>query len=173
MASNPITSWQIERENVEAVTDFLFMGSKITVDGDCNHNIIRWWLLGRKARTSLDSVLRSKGITLPTKIHVVKAMVFPGVMYWCESWTVKKAKHKRIDAFELWWCRKLLKVTWTARRSNQSILKEINLNTYWKGWCWRPNTLATWCKEMTHWKRPSWWERLRAGGEGGDIGWDG
>ena len=124
MISVPITSWQIEGEKVKAVTDFLFLGSEITVDGDCSHKIRRWLLLGRKAVTNLDSVLKSRDITLPTKVRVVKAMVFPVVMYGCESWTMKKAEHQRIDAFELWCWRRLLKVPWTTRL-NQSILKEI------------------------------------------------
>ena len=124
MASGPITSWQIEGEKVEAVTDFLLLGSKITVDGDCSHELRRWLLLGRKAMTNLDSILKSRDITLPTKFHVVK--VFPVVMYGCEIWTIKKAECQRIDAFELWCWRRLLRVPWTARRSNQSILKEIS-----------------------------------------------
>ena len=126
MASGPITAWQIEGEKVEVVTDFLFLGSKITADGDCSHEIRRQLLLGRKAMTNLDSVLKSRDITLPTKVHIVKAMVFPVVTYGCESWTIKKAECQRIDAFELWCWRRLLKVPWTARRSNQSILREIN-----------------------------------------------
>ena len=123
MASGPITSWQIDGETV---TDFIFLGSKITADGDCSHEIKRRLLLGRKAMTNLDSILKSRDITLPTKVHLVKAMVFPVVIYWGESWTIKKAKCQRIDAFELWCWRRLLRVPWTARRSNQSILKEIN-----------------------------------------------
>ena len=111
---------------METVTDFIFLDSKITVDNDCSHKIKRCLLLGRKAMTNLDSILKSRVITLPTKVHLVKAMVFPVVMYGCESWTIKKAKHQRIDAFELWCWRRLLRVPWTARRSNQSILKEIN-----------------------------------------------
>ena len=128
MASGPITSWQIEQEKVETVTDFIFLGSKITVDGDCSHEIKRRLLLGRKAMTNLDSILKSRDITLLTKVCLVKAtvMVFPVVMYGCESWTIKKAEHQRIDAFELWCWRRLLRVPWTARRSNQSILKEIS-----------------------------------------------
>ena len=124
MASSPISSWQIDGETVEIVADFLFLGSKITVDGDCSHEIKRRLLLGRKAMTNLDSILKSRDVTLPTKVHLVKAMVFPGVMYGCESWTVKKAEHRRIDAFELWCWRRLLRVPWISRRSNQSILKE-------------------------------------------------
>ena len=126
MTSGPTTSWQIGGETMETVRDFIFGGSKITADGDCSHEIKRYLLLGRKAMTNLDSILKSKDITLPTKIHLVKGMVFPVVMYGCESWTVKKAECQRIDAFELWYWRRLLRVPWTARRSNQSILKEIN-----------------------------------------------
>ena len=126
MASDPITSWKIDGEMMETVTDFIFLGSKITADGDCSHEIKRRLLLGRKVMTNLDSILKSKDITLPTKVHLVKAMVFPVVMYGCESWTIKKARCGRIDAFELWHCRRLLRVSWTARRSHQSILKEIS-----------------------------------------------
>ena len=126
MASGPITSWQIDGETVETVVDFIFLGSKITADGDCSHEIKRHFLLGRKVMTNLDSILKSRDITLPTKVHLVKAMVFPVVMCGCESWTVKKAECRRIDAFELWCWRRLLRVPWTARRSNQSILKEIS-----------------------------------------------
>ena len=127
MASGPITSWQIEGEAVERVTDFLFLGSKITVDGDCSLDIKRRLLLRRKAMTDLHSILKSRDITLPTKVHLVKAMVFPVVLYGCDSWTIKKVGCRRIDAFELWCWRRLSRVHWTARRSNQSILKEINL----------------------------------------------
>jgi len=123
MASGPITSWEIDGETV---SDFIFWGSKITADGDCSHEIKRRLLLGRKVMTNLDSILKSRDIILPTKVHLVKAMVFPVVMYACESWTVKKAERRRIDAFELWCWRRLLRVPWTARRSNQSILKEIS-----------------------------------------------
>ena len=126
MASGPITSWQIDGETVEIVADFIFLGSKITADGDCSHYIKRCLLLGRKVRTHLDSILKSRNITLPTKVPLVKAMVFPVVMYGCESWTVKKAERRRIDAFELWCWRRLFRVPWTTRRSNQSILKEIS-----------------------------------------------
>ena len=126
MASGPITSWQIDGKTVEAVTYFIFGGSKITADGDCSHEIKRCLLLGRKAMTNLDSILKCRDITLLAKLHLVKAMVFPVVMYGCESWTIKKAERRRIDAFELWCWRRLLRVPWTARRSNQSILKEIN-----------------------------------------------
>ena len=126
MASGPITSWQIYGEIMETGTDFIFLGSKITVDGDCTHEIKRHLFLGRKAMTQLDSLFKSRDITLPTKVHIVKAMVFPVVMYGCESWTLKKSEHQRTDAFELWFWRGLLRVPWTARKSNQSILKEIN-----------------------------------------------
>ena len=126
MASGPITSWEIDGETVETVSDFIFGGSKITADGDCSHKIKRHLLLGRKAMTNLDSILKSRDITLPTKVRLVKAMVFPVVMYGCESWTVKTAECQRIAAFELWCWRRLLRVPWTARRSNQFILKEIS-----------------------------------------------
>ena len=126
MAPGPITSWEIDGETVETVSDFNFGGSKITADGDCSHEIKRCLLLGRKVMTNLDSLLKSRDITMPTKVRLVKAMVFPVVMYGCESWTVKKSKCQRIDAFELWCWRRLLRVPWTARRSNQSILKEIS-----------------------------------------------
>ena len=126
MASGPITSWQIDGETEETVSDFMFLGSKITANGDCSFEIKRRLLLGRKFMTNLDSILKCRDITLPTKVHLVKAMVFPVVMYGCENWTVKKAEHRRIDAFELWCWRRLLRVPWTARRSNQSILKEIS-----------------------------------------------
>ena len=124
MAYGPITSWQIDGET--EASDFIFWGSKITADGDCSHEIKRHLLLARKVMTNLDSILKNRDITLPTKVHLVKAMVFPVVMYGCESWTVKKAEHQKIDAFELWCWRRLLRVPWTARRSNQSILKEIS-----------------------------------------------
>ena len=126
MGSGPITSWQIDGETVETVTNFILGGSKITADGDCSHEIKRCLLLGRKVMTNLDSLLKSRDIILPTKVHLVKAMVFPVVMYGCESWTIKKAERRRIDALELWYWRRLLRVPWTARRSNQSILKEIS-----------------------------------------------
>ena len=125
--------------------------------------------------TNLDGILKSRDITSPTEVHLVKAMVFPVVMYGWEIWTVKKAEHRRIDAFELWHWRRLLRVPWTARRSNQSILKRSVLGVHWRDWCWRwnSNTLATSCEELTHWKRPWCWEGLGAGGEGDDRGWDG
>ena len=126
MASGPITSWQIDGETMETVRDFILWGSKITADGDCSHEIKRCLLLGRKAMTNIDSILKRRDITLLTKVYLGKAMVFPVVMYGCESWTIKKAECQRIDTFELWCWRKLLRVPWTARRSNQSILKEIS-----------------------------------------------
>ena len=173
MVSDPIISWQIEGEKVEEVTDFIFLDSQFTVDGDCSPKIKRCLLLGRKTMTILDSVLKSRDITLPAKVHIVKTTVFPVVMYRCESWTIKKAEPWRTDAFELWCWRRLLRVPWTARRSNQSILKESTLNIHWKDCCWSSNTSATWCKEPTHWKRPWCWEKLKAGGERDDTGQDG
>ena len=126
MASNPITSWQMDGETMETLADFILGGSKITADGDCSHEIKRRLLLGRKVMTNLDSIFKSRDITLPTNVRLDKAMVFPVVMYGCESWTIKKAECRRIDAFELWYWRRLLRVPWTSRRSNQSILKEIS-----------------------------------------------
>ena len=154
---------------------FYFGGSKITPDGYSSHEIKRRLLLGRKVVTNLDSMLKSRDITLPTKVHLVIAMAFPVVMYGCESWTLKKAERRRIDAFELWCWRRLLRVPWTARRSSQSILKEAVLNIHWKDWCWiwNSNTLATWCKELTHWTRPWCCGRLKVGGQGNNRGWDG
>ena len=153
MASGPITSWQI---NWETVSDLIFLGSKITADGDCSHEIKRRLLLGRKAMTNLDSILESRDITFPTKVHLVKAMIFLVVMHGCESWIINKAELWRIDAFELWCWRRLSRVPWTAGRSNQSNLKEISPDIHWKNWCWswNSNTLATWWEELTHWKRP-------------------
>ena len=132
MASGPITSWQIDRETVETVRDFILGGSKITTDGDCSHEIKRRLLLGRKFMTNLDSILKSRDITWPTKVRLVKAMVFLVVVYGCESWTIKKAECQRIDAFELWCWRRLLRVPWTARRSNQSIQRRSVLGVHWK-----------------------------------------
>ena len=167
MATSPITSLQIEREKVGAVTDFIFLGSKITMDGDCSHEIKRCLLVGRKAMTSLDSI-QAEDITLPTKVRIVKVMVFPVVMYRCESWTRKKTEYRRTDAFELWCWRTLLRVSWTATRSNKSILKEINPEYSLKGLMlklklWYSGHLRS---ELTH------WERLKATGEGGSRGWD-
>ena len=132
MASGAITSWQIDGEIVETVADLIFLGPKITADGDCSHEIKRRLLLGRKVMTNLDGILKSRDITLSTKVHLIKAMVFLVVMYGCESWTIKKTEHRRIDAFELWCWRRLLRVPWTARRSNQSILKEISPGIFWR-----------------------------------------
>ena len=131
IASGPITSWEIDGETVQTVSDFIFLDSKITADGDCSHEIQRRLLLGRKVMTNLDSILKSRDITLLTKVHLVKAMVFPVVMYGCESWTTKKAEHRKIDAFELWCWRRLLRVPWTARRSNQSIRRAVQ-GVHWK-----------------------------------------
>ena len=172
MASSPITSWQI---NGEIVRDFIWGGSKITADGDCSHEIKRCLLLGRKVMTNLNrdikkSLLKSREIILPTNVHLVKAMFFPVVMYGWANWTIKKAEHQRIDAFELWCWRRLLRVLWTARKSNQSILKEISAEYSLEGrrWSWNSNTLATCCEEMTHLKRPWCWERLKVRGEVAD-----
>ena len=126
MAFGPIAPWQIDGKTVETVSDFILGGSKLTANGDCSHEIKRCLLLGRKVMTNLDSILKSRDIALPTKVRLVEALVFPVVMYGCESWTLKKAEHQRIDVFELWYWRRLLRVPWTARRSNQSILKEIS-----------------------------------------------
>ena len=131
-ALGPITSWQVDGETVETVTNFILLGSKLTADDDCSHEIKRRLLLGRKVMTNLDSILKSRDITLSTKVCLVNAMVFLVAMYGCESWTTKKAEHQRIDAFELWYCRRLLRVPWTEGRSNQSILKEISLGVHWK-----------------------------------------
>ena len=152
-----------------------FLGSKITAAGDCSHEIKRYLLLGRKAMTNVDSILKSRDITLPTKVHLVKAMVFPVVMYGCESWTIKKAEHRRIDAFELWCWRRLLRIPWTARKSNQSILKEISPECSLEGLMLKLKLqyLATWCKELTHWKRPWCWERLNSGRGEDNRRWDG
>ena len=170
MASGPITSWQ---KDGETVTEFILGGSKITADGDCSHEIKRHLLLGRKVMINLESLLKSRAITLPTKVRLVKAMVFPVVMDGCESWTIKKAECWRIDAFELWCWRRLLRVPWTARRSNESILKKSVLNIHWKGWSWNFNNLATGCKEPTHWKKTLMLEKLKADWGGCDRGWDG
>ena len=155
MASGPIISWEIDGETVETLSDFIFLGSKFTAECDCSHEIKRHLLLGRKVMTNLDSIFKSRDITLPTKVRLVKAMAFPVFMYGCESWTVKKAEHQRIDAFELWCWRKLLRVPWTARRSNQCILKEISPGCSLEGMMLklRLQTLATSCEELTHWKR--------------------
>ena len=174
IASGPITSWQIDGETMETGRYFIFGGSKIRADDDYSHEIQRHLLLGRKAMINLDSILKSKDIRLSTKVHLVKVMIFPVVTYGCESWTIQKAEHQRIDTFELWYWERLLRVPWTARISNKSILKEISLNIHWKDWCWswHSNTLVTQCKEPTHWKKPCCWERLKAGREGENRGWD-
>ena len=155
MACGPIISWQIDGETMESVTDFIFLGSKITAEGDCSHEIKRRLLLGRKSMTNLGSILKSRDITLLTKVRLVKAVVFPVVEYGCESWTIKKAEHLKIDAFELWCWRKPLRVPWTAKRSNQSILKEISPGCSLEGLMLKlnSNTLATSCEELTYWKR--------------------
>ena len=155
MASGPITSWEIDGETVETVSDFIFLASKITADCDCSHEIKKRLLLGRKVMTNLDSILKSKDMTLSTEVHLVKAMVFPVVVYGCESWTIKNAEHRRIDAFELWCWRRLLRVPWTARRSNQSILKEISPSCSLEGLMLKLKLqyFATSCEELTHWKR--------------------
>ena len=171
VASSPITSWQIDGETMETVRAFIFLGAPKSLQMvTAAMKLKRCLLFGRKAMTNLDSILKSRGITLPTKVHLIRAMVFPVVMCGGESWTIKKVEHQRIDVFE-WWCwRRLLRVPWTARRSNQSVL-----NIHWKDqcWSWSSNTLSTWCKELTHWKRPWCWERLKAGGERDNRGWDG
>ena len=174
MASGPITSWEIDVEIVETVSDFILGGSKITEDVDSSHEIKRCLLLGRKVMTNLDSILKSREITLPKKVCLVKAMAFPVVVYGCEGWTVKKAECWKIDDFELCCWRRLLRVPWTARRFNQSIQRRSVLSVHWKDWCWSWNssTLTTSCEELTHWNRPWCWEGLRAGGEGDNRRWD-
>ena len=160
MASSLTISWQIHGEKVETVTNFIFLGSKIMVDCDCSHEIKRHLLLGRKAMTNLDSILKNRDIPWLTKVCIVKAMVFPVVMYGCESWTIKKAEHWWINVFELWCWWRLLRVPWTARWSYQSILKEIRTEYTLKDryWTWNSNTLTTWCEELTHWKRA--WRKI-------------
>ena len=160
MASGPITSWHIDGETMETVTDnkvadFIFLSSKITADDDCPYKIKRCLLLGSKAMANLDRVLNNMDFTLLTKAHLVKAIVFPVVMYGCESWTITVAYHWRTDTFKLWCWRKLLRISWIARRPTQSILKEINPEYHCMDWCWSwsSNTLATWCKELTHLKK--------------------
>ena len=152
MASSPIISWQIEGENVEVVTHFLFSGSKITADGNCSHEMRKWLLLGRKAITNIDSVLKSRDITLLRKVCIVKAVVLQVVMYRCESWTVKKAEHQRTDAFDLWCWRRLPRVPWTARKSHQSILRENNPEYAFEDWywSWSSSILVTWGEQTTH-----------------------
>ena len=158
---------------METVSDFIFLFSKITVGCDCSHEIKRHLLLGRKVITNLDSILKSRDITLPTKVHLVKAMVFPVVIYGCKSCPMKKAECRRIDASELGSWRRLLRAPWTARRSNKSILKQIRPEYSLQRLMPKLQYLATWCKELTHWKRTWCSGRLKAGGEGEDRGWDG
>ena len=158
---------------MEKVTDFIFLGSKITADCDCSHEIKRCLLLGRKVMPNLDSIFKSRDITLLCKIRLVKAMVFPVVMYGCQSWTVKKAGCRRTDAFELWCWRRLLRVPWTASRSKQSILKEISPGISLEGMMLKLKLQYSSCEELTHWKRLWCWEGLAVGGEGDDRGWDG
>ena len=175
MASGPITSWQIDGETVETVADFIFLGFKITADGDCSHEIKRRLLLGRKVMTNWDSILKSRDITLPTKVHLIKAMVFPVVMYGCESWTIKKTELQKklmllnCGVGEDSWESLGLQGDPTSPSWKRSVL-----GVYWKDsfWSWNSNTLATWCEELTHWKIPWCWERLKAG-EGDDRGWNG
>ena len=164
-------------EQVETVIDFLFLGSKITADSDCSHKIKWHFLLRRKAMTKLDSILKSRDTTMLTKVPIIKAMVFLVVMYGCESWSIRKAECQRTDAFELWCWRRLLKVPWTSGDQTSQFWRKFVLNIHWKEWCWSWslsfNTLATWCKEMTHWTRPWCWKRLKATEERGGGGWDG
>ena len=169
MASSPITSWQIDGKTVETVADFIFGGSKITADGDCSHEIKRHLLLGRKVMTKLDSILKSRDITLSTKVHLVKAMAFPVVMYGCESWTIKKAECWRIDAFELWCWRRLLQISWTSRRFNKSVLKEISPGCSLEGLMLKLKLqyFSHLMRRADSFEKKPWcWERLRAGGEG-------
>ena len=164
---------------METVKDFILVGSKITADGDCSHEIKIRLLLGRKVTTNLDSILKSRDITLPTKVRLVKAMVLPVVMYGNESWTIKKAECRRIDAFELWYWRRLLRVSWTARRSNQSIVKESVLNIHWKDWAtelnwcwsWKSNTLATWCVGKDPDAGKDWGQEVKGTTEDEMVGW--
>ena len=160
---------------METVDDFILGGFKITADGDWSHEIKRYLLLGRKAMTNLDSIFKNRDVTLPTKVYLVKDLIFPVVMYGCESWTIKKAEHQRIDAVELWCWRRLLRVSWTARTSYQSILKEISPKYSLEALMLKLKLqfLAIGWEELTHWKRPWCWGRLKAGGEGDSRGWDG
>ena len=175
MASGPISSWETDGETVETVSDFTFLGSKITVDGDCSHEIKRRLLLERKVMTNLDSILKSRDITLPSKVRLVKAMVFPVVMYGCEICTMKKVEHWRIGAFELWCWRRLLRVPWTARRSNQSILKEISPEYSLEGLMLKLKLqhFGHLLRRAHSLEKTLIWERLKAGGEAGSRGWDG
>ena len=169
MASGPITSWEVDGETVETVADFIFLGSKITAGGDCHHESKRCLLLGRTVMTNLDSIFKSRDITLPTKVCLVKAMVFPVVMYGCESWTVKTAEHRRIDAFELWCWRRLLRVLWNCKEI-QPVHPKGDQSWVFIGKTDAKAETPILCKELTHWKRPCSWEGLGAGGEGNDRG---
>ena len=177
MASSLITSWQIDGETMETVTDFIFLGSKITADGDCSHEIKRRLLLGRKAITNLDSILKTRDITLPTKVYLVKAKVFPVVIYGCENWTIKKAECQRIDAFELWCWRRLLRVPWIARRSNQFTLKQISPGCSLEGlnWSWNSSTLPPDAKSWLIGKNPDagkdWGQEEKGMTEDKMVGW--
>ena len=175
MASGPITSWPIDGKIVETVTEFILGDSKITADGDCSHEIKRRLLLGRKFMTNLDSILKSRDITLPTKFYLVKVMVFPVVMCGCESWTLKKAEHWRNDAFELWYWRRLLRVPWTARRFNHSILKEINPEYSLEGLILKLKLqyFGHLMQRTDSFEKTLMLGKMRAGGEGDDRGWDG
>ena len=154
------------------LTDFIFLGSKISADGNCSHEIKRCLLLGRKAMTNLDSILKSSDITLLTKVYLVKAMIFPVVIYGYDSWIIKTAEHWRIDAFELHCWRGLLRVHWTARDQTSQSYRKSTLNILYRDWSWSTSTLTIWWEEPTHWKRPWCWQRLKAGGEGDDRAWD-
>ena len=176
MASGPITSWQTDGETMETVTDFIFLGSKITADGDCSHEIKRHLLLGKKAMTKIDNILKNRDITLPKKVHLVKAIVFPVVLYGYESWTIKKTEHQRIDAFELWCWRRLLRVPWTARRSNLLILKEINPECSLEGLMWSlsSNILSSDAKSRLTRKDPDAgkdWRQEKGTTEDEMVGW--
>ena len=173
MASSPITSWQIDGEKMQTVTDFIFLSSEITADGDWSYEIKRCLLLGRKAMTNLYSILKSRDNTWPIKVRIVKAMVFPIVMYGCESWTIKEAEHQRIDAFELWCWRRLLRVPWSARRSNQSTLKEINPEYWLEGLMLTLNYFGHLMWRADSLEKTLMLEGLKAGEEGNDRGWDG
>ena len=177
MASSPITPWEIDGETVETMSDIIFWGSQITADGDCSHEIKSCLLLARKVMSNLNSIFKSRDITLPTKVCLVKVTVFPMVMYGCQSWTIRKAECQRIDAFELRCWRRLLRVPWTGRRSNQSILKEISPECLLEGWCWTWNSsiFAMWCEERLIWKVPDagkdWGQEQKGTTEDEMVGW--
>ena len=173
MATGSITSWKIYWEEMETVTDFIFLGYQITAGGDCSHEIKRCLLLGRKAMTHLDSVLKCRNITLPTKVHLVKAMVFPVVMYRCMSWIIMKVEHQRIDAFKLWCWWRLLTAFWTARRSNQSILKEINPEYALEGLMLKLQYFGDLMQSVYSWEKTLMLCKIEGKGEGGNRGWDG